>query len=74
VGIDLVADNPALPGEEDLLERIKTQSEVAINMTNQHVIDIAEAAIRGNKTLKEITDDWNARWSAAQRRYNVTIK
>ncbi|MDR2419350.1 MAG: ABC transporter substrate-binding protein [Treponema sp.] len=73
-GIDLVADNPALPGEEDLLERIKTQSEVAINMTNQHVIDIAEAAIRGNKTLKEIVDDWNARWSAAQRRYNVTIK
>ena len=73
-GIDLVADNPALPSEEDLLERIKTQSEVAINMTNQHVIDIAEAAIRGNKTLKEIVDDWNARWSAAQRRYNVTIK
>ncbi|MDR1399293.1 MAG: ABC transporter substrate-binding protein [Treponema sp.] len=73
-GIDLVADNPALPGEEDLLERIKVQSEVAINMTNQHVIDIAEAAIRGNKTIKEIVDDWNARWSTAQRRYNVTIK
>ncbi|MDR3249043.1 MAG: extracellular solute-binding protein, partial [Treponema sp.] len=47
-GIELVADNPALAGEEDLLTNINVDSEVGLNMTNQHVIDVAEAAIRGN--------------------------
>jgi ABC-type glycerol-3-phosphate transport system substrate-binding protein len=72
-GIDLVSDNPALDGEEDLLTNINTDSEVGLNMTNQHVIDVAEAAIRGNRTLKEITDSWNARWTASQKKYNAAI-
>jgi ABC-type glycerol-3-phosphate transport system substrate-binding protein len=70
-GIDLVADNPALPGEEDLLTNINVDSEVGINMTNQHVIDVAEAAVRGTKTLKQITDEWNAKWTASQRKYGA---
>ncbi|MDR1443569.1 MAG: ABC transporter substrate-binding protein [Treponema sp.] len=71
-GIELVADNPALEGEEDLLTNINVDSEIGLNMTNQHVIDVAEAAIRGNRTLKQITDDWNAKWTASQRKYGAT--
>ncbi|MHB9296512.1 ABC transporter substrate-binding protein [Pillotina sp. SPG140] len=70
-GISLVADNPTLPGEEDLFTNINVDSEVGLNMTNQHVIDIVEAAIRGNRTLKQITDSWNARWTAAQQKYKA---
>jgi ABC-type glycerol-3-phosphate transport system substrate-binding protein len=70
-GIELVADNPALAGEEDLLTNINVDSEIGLNMTNQHVIDVAEAAIRGNRTLKQITDDWNAKWTASQRKYGA---
>jgi ABC-type glycerol-3-phosphate transport system substrate-binding protein len=70
-GIELVADNPALPGEEDLLTNINVDSEIGLNMTNQHVIDVVEAAIRGNKTLKQITDEWNAKWTASQRKYGA---
>jgi ABC-type glycerol-3-phosphate transport system substrate-binding protein len=73
-GIELVADNPALAGEEDLLTNINVDSEVGLNMTNQHVIDVAEAAIRGNRTLRQITDDWNARWTASQKKYGAAIK
>jgi ABC-type glycerol-3-phosphate transport system substrate-binding protein len=70
-GIELVADNPALPGEEDLMTNITVDSEVGLNMTNQHVIDVAEAAIRGNRTLKQLTDDWNTRWTVSQKKYGA---
>ncbi|GHV51247.1 sugar ABC transporter substrate-binding protein [Spirochaetia bacterium] len=72
-GIELVADNPSLAGEEDLMTNINTDSEVGLNMTNQHVIDVAEAAITKGKTLKQITDEWNAKWTASQKKYNAAI-
>jgi ABC-type glycerol-3-phosphate transport system substrate-binding protein len=71
-GIDLVADNPALAGEEDLFTNINVDSEVSLNMDNQHVIDIVEAALGGTKTIEEITGEWNARWTASQEKYGVT--
>jgi ABC-type glycerol-3-phosphate transport system substrate-binding protein len=70
-GIELVADNPALAGEEDLMTNINVDSEIGLNMTNQHVIDVAESAIRGNRTLKQLTDDWNAKWTASQKKYGA---
>jgi ABC-type glycerol-3-phosphate transport system substrate-binding protein len=73
-GVTLVADNPTLPGEEDLMTNINTDSEVALNMTNQHVIEVAEAALTHSQTLKQITDGWNARWTASQKKYSAEIK
>jgi ABC-type glycerol-3-phosphate transport system substrate-binding protein len=72
-GIELVADNPSPAGEEDLMTNINTDSEIGLNMTNQHVIDVAEAALTKSRTLKQITDDWNAKWTASQKKYNATI-
>jgi ABC-type glycerol-3-phosphate transport system substrate-binding protein len=70
-GIELVSDNPALSGEEELLTNINTDSEIGLNMTNQHVIDIVEVAIRKTKTLKQITDEWNSKWAASQKKYGA---
>jgi ABC-type glycerol-3-phosphate transport system substrate-binding protein len=41
-GIEMVPDNPAIPGEEALMPNINRDSEVGLNMTNQHVLEIAE--------------------------------
>lgn len=70
-GIELVADTPAPAGEEDLYTNIRVESEVGLNMDNQHVIDIVEAALTGGKTMEEIAEDWNARWTAAQAKYGA---
>ncbi|GMO63712.1 MAG: extracellular solute-binding protein [Treponemataceae bacterium] len=73
-GIELVADNPSLAGEEDLMTNINTDSEIGLNMTNKHVIDVAEAALMKTKSLNQLTDDWNAHWSASQKKYNAAIQ
>jgi ABC-type glycerol-3-phosphate transport system substrate-binding protein len=70
-GIELVPDNTTLPGEEDLMTNINVDSEVGLNMDNHHVIEVAEAALTRQKTLQQITDQWNTRWTAAQKKYGA---
>ncbi|MCL2034078.1 MAG: ABC transporter substrate-binding protein [Oscillospiraceae bacterium] len=70
-GIDLVADAPAKAGEEDLFVNINVDSEVSLNMDNQHVISIVEAALTGSATLDDLMADWNARWTASQQKYGA---
>lgn len=71
-GIELVSDNPSPAGEEDLFTNINVDSEVGLNMDNQHVIDIVEAALTDSKSMEDIVADWNARWTASQEKYGVT--
>lgn len=71
-GIALVADNPSPANEPDLMTNINVESEVSLNMDNQHVIEIVEAALSGRRTLAQIVAEWNSRWTAAQRKYGVT--
>jgi ABC-type glycerol-3-phosphate transport system substrate-binding protein len=68
-GIDLVADNPSLKGEEDLFTNINVESELGLNMDNRHVISIVEAALKKNPTLDDIVAGWNASWTKAQQKY-----
>ncbi|MDD4095203.1 MAG: ABC transporter substrate-binding protein [Oscillospiraceae bacterium] len=72
-GIEFVANAPALEGEETLLGDINTESEVAINNNNDRVASIVSEAFGGGKTLKELTDEWNAKWTAAQETLGVTV-
>lgn len=65
-GLDLVSDNPAKPGEETLMNDVNTESEIGLNMTNDPVCAILEAALTGSQTLDEIMAEWNAKWTAAQ--------
>jgi raffinose/stachyose/melibiose transport system substrate-binding protein len=68
-GIQLVADSPALKGEEDLLTNINVESEVGLNMDNRHVISIVEAALKRSPTLDALVAGWNANWTKAQQKY-----
>lgn len=71
-GVELVVDNPAPEGEEDLFGEINTESEVALNNDNTHVQDILEHALTGDMTMEEIAAEWNDVWTAAQEEYGIT--
>lgn len=71
-GIDLVIDNPAPAGEESLYNDINNESELGINVANEPIQAIVEAALTGSQTLDEIMDEWNQKWTAAQESNGVT--
>ncbi|MCX7657122.1 MAG: ABC transporter substrate-binding protein [Oscillospiraceae bacterium] len=73
-GIDLVVDTPAPEGEETLFNDLNTASELGINSSNDKKSEILEAAMNGTKTLDQIMDEWNQKWTAAQEKYKVEIK
>ena len=50
-GVELVADNPAPEGEEDLFGEINTESEIALNNDNTHVQNIVEHALSGDSMI-----------------------
>ncbi len=70
-GIELVIDNPAKEGEEDLYTNINNESEIGLNTSPDDKSKIVECAIDGSMTLDEIMDDWNERWTAAQEKYGA---
>lgn len=68
-GIELVIDNPAKEGEEDLYTNINNESELGLNSSPDDKNNIVECALSGSMTLDEIMDEWNERWTAAQEKY-----
>ena len=71
-GVDFVMDNPAAEGEESLYNDINNNSEIGLNSSNETKQAILEAALRGTRTLDEIMDEWNQKWTDAQESYGVT--
>lgn len=65
-GVELLSNNPAKEGEEDFFEEVNNESEIGINKNDYTKSEILEAALYGTKTLDEIMDDWNTRWTNAQ--------
>ncbi|MDR2749097.1 MAG: ABC transporter substrate-binding protein [Clostridiales bacterium] len=70
-GVEFVSDTPSPDNEADLMSNINVDSEVGLNMDNQHVIDVVEAALSGSKTMEQIADSWNAAWTAAQQKHGA---
>lgn len=70
---ELVVDNPPYNGEETLFNDMNSTSEIGINQENSHVQLILESALTGRRTMKQIADDWNARWAKAQESLGVDI-
>ena len=71
----MVADEPALAGEEALLNNLNTESELNIdNGGNTKIQEIVESAFNGTATLDELMAKWNEAWTAAQETYSVEIK
>lgn len=71
-GIPLIIDNPAPAGEETLYNDINNESEIALNVSNEPIQAIVEAALTGSQTLDEIMNEWNEKWTAAQEDNGVT--
>ena len=72
-GVELLADNPALPGEETLFNEVNNEAEVGINNDDYPDCEILEGALYGSATLDELMDNWNQKWSDAQETLGVEV-
>ena len=73
-GVELMSNNAAPEGEEDLFDQVNNQSECGLNSDDYPDCDILENALTGAKTLDQIMDEWNAKWTAAQQALGVEVK
>ena len=66
-GCTVLADKPALSGEETFLNDMNSESELSFNAGgNDKVQRIVEAAATGAETLDDIMGDWTQSWNDAQ--------
>ena len=65
-GIELVVNNPAEEGEENLFNDVNNDSELGVNVSGAIATEIVEEAVSGTKTMEEMADEWNEKWTAAQ--------
>ena len=73
-GIELLANNPAPEGHEDDFDQVNLESEVGISNDDYPDLNIIECALLKNKTLDEIMDDWNAKWTRGQEAKGMEIE
>ena len=70
----LVSNEPAVAGEEDLLNALNSDSDLMITSGGQtKVQEIIENASTGAMTYDEIMAEWNANWTSAQEANGVEI-
>lgn len=72
-GVALLSNAQAPEGEEDLFDEVNNESEVGINNNDYPDCEILEAALYGTRTLDEIMDEWNQKWTAAQETLHVEV-
>lgn len=73
-GVELMQEDPALDGEEDLLNELNAESELNVrNGGDSKIQEIIEHASMGDMSFDEIMDDWNQKWSDAQDACGVEI-
>ena len=66
-GCTVLADKPALSGEETFLNDMNSESELSFNAGgNDKVQRVVEAAATGAETLDDIMGDWTQSWNDAQ--------
>ena len=74
-GVDLLQDDPAVEGEEDLLNSLNSESELAINAGgNDKIQAIVEHGANGDKSFDDIMKEWNEAWTKAQEAEGVDVK
>ena len=72
--VTFVQDEPAVAGEEDLLNELNMESELNINNGgNTKIQEIIEHASNGDMEFDEIMAQWNALWSDAQDSCGVEV-
>ena len=69
-----VQDEPAVAGEEDLLNELNMESELNINNGgNTKIQEIIEHASNGDMEFDDIMAEWNALWTDAQESCGVEV-
>ncbi|MFR6349778.1 MAG: ABC transporter substrate-binding protein [Enterocloster aldenensis] len=72
-GVELLSNSPAKEGEETFFDDVNSKSEVGIQNNDYPDCEILEAALYQTKTLDEIMDEWNQKWSAAQEALEIEV-
>lgn len=70
--VELVVNAPAAEGEENLWNDINNDSELGINVSGNIPVEIVEEAVSGGKTMEDMVNEWNEKWTAAQESNGVT--
>lgn len=74
-GVTFLEDEPSVAGEEDLYNELNSDSELAINASNDaRVQAIVEHASNHDEAFDQIMDEWNQKWNAALKNENVDVK
>ena len=73
-GVEIVENDPALEGEEDLMNEMNAESELSFNAGGDAKVQaIVEAAATGSKTFDDIMAEWTEAWNAAQEELGVDV-
>ncbi len=73
-GVNVVNNVTSLPGEEDIMNNLNSESELSFNQGGDAKVQaIVEAAFTGTQTYDEIMADWTTAWNAAQESLGVEI-
>ncbi len=73
-GVTFVQDEVSLPGEEDLLNEMNSESELNFNNGgDSKVQEIVEHAYNGDMTYDEIMAQWNESWASAQESLGIEV-
>ena len=73
-GCTTMADQPALAGEENLLNDMNSESELSFNAGGDDKVQrIVEAAATGSETYDDIMADWTKAWNDAQAELGVEV-
>ena len=73
-GIEMLPDDPALPGEETLMNELNSESELNLNAGgNDKVQAIVEHGFNGDMSFDDIMAEWNQAWSDAQESLGVEV-
>ncbi|WP_251388832.1 ABC transporter substrate-binding protein [Mediterraneibacter agrestimuris] len=71
-GVELVVNNPAPSEDVNLFNDVNNESELGINVSGAIPKEIVEEATAGTKTMEDMVNEWNEKWTAAQESNGIT--
>ncbi len=71
-GVELIVNEPAPAGEENLWNDINNASELGLNVSGAVAKEVVEAGISGSANMEELSASWNEKWTAAQNANGIT--
>lgn len=73
--VQFISNEPALEGEEDLLNALNADSELMIGANgNEKIQALVEHAANQDETFDDLMAEWNQKWTDAQEMNEVTIE